>query len=301
MTTLTPTSTKDSPAAGAEQRLGVLSADRPCAGCGFNLHGATIVREPHYRLICVRCPECGTVAALQEYPAIAAWAGRWRMLMAAALVAVALLAVLVTGLISWGVSEGVSQTVCNKYAYLINAELQAHQQKTYPDTQQPRYLSSDEVKDWWKSQPPSAVLERAGGWLGALNWWGLLSFTFIGPLFVVIGVFWSVMFVRARKGRLMLIGAASVGLGLLFFLAERYSGSANSYYFYYGSGYQFASVQVGWLPAVVTMVLCLLALWAGVLIGRGLARWVVATLLPPRLLAAFSFLWLADGRALPRG
>ena len=38
---------------------------------------------------------------------------------------VALLAVLVTGLISWGVSEGVSQTVCNKYAYLINAELQA--------------------------------------------------------------------------------------------------------------------------------------------------------------------------------
>ena len=83
----------------AEPRLGVLSADRPCARCGFNLHGATIIREPHYQLVSARCPECGQLAALQEYPSLSAWTGRARLLFAAQFVAGALAAILVTGLI----------------------------------------------------------------------------------------------------------------------------------------------------------------------------------------------------------
>ena len=77
-------------------QLGVIATDRPCASCGFNLHGQVIEREPHYRLVVARCPECGTVAALQEYPSLGRWARRWSMLLAAAWVVVLLLLTLPT-------------------------------------------------------------------------------------------------------------------------------------------------------------------------------------------------------------
>ncbi|MFN7020991.1 MAG: hypothetical protein ACK4WH_06650 [Phycisphaerales bacterium] len=285
--------------AAAEQRLGVLSADRPCAGCGFNLHGATIIREPHYRLVCARCPECGTVAALQEYPTIAAWAGRIRILLAAALIAVSLLVILVTSLITWGLSEGVSQDVCSRYATIINEALNNHQKALYPDTANPRYLTSTEVQDWWKALPPAEFLERSGGLVGVSNWWGLLSFSFIFPLFFSIGVFWSVLFPRARAWRLLVLLLVPIGLATLFYSAERYSSSFNTYY-YFGSGHILASMQIGWVSAAMTMVFCLLALACGTLLGRRVARWMVQTLLPPRLATAFSYLWLVDGRPVPR-
>lgn len=61
---------------GSEARS-VLVGDRLCASCGFNLVGQSIVREPHYGMIMVRCPECGSAAALQEYPLLGRWASRW--------------------------------------------------------------------------------------------------------------------------------------------------------------------------------------------------------------------------------
>ena len=60
-----------------------IRTDRPCAGCGFNLFGQPIVREGHYGLVSARCPECGRLAALQEYPALGKWADRWAKLLAA--------------------------------------------------------------------------------------------------------------------------------------------------------------------------------------------------------------------------
>ena len=68
----TPASAAPAPSAGhrgpgPETRVDVLSGDRCCARCGFNLYGQTIIREPHYGLLMVRCPECGTAAAMQEY------------------------------------------------------------------------------------------------------------------------------------------------------------------------------------------------------------------------------------------
>ena len=67
----------DTPPDTPSTPLDTISGDRACASCGFNLFGQPITRESHYGLIIARCPECGSVAALQEYPALGKWTRRW--------------------------------------------------------------------------------------------------------------------------------------------------------------------------------------------------------------------------------
>lgn len=54
-----------------------------CHDCGLDLTRVQAVRDPHYALLIARCPECGTVAALHEYPLLGKWANRWGRLLAA--------------------------------------------------------------------------------------------------------------------------------------------------------------------------------------------------------------------------
>ena len=81
MTESKPAITSD--AEGQEERVSTVVGDRLCAKRGFNLFGQMIVREPRYKLLIVRCPECATVAALQEYPLLGKWANRWATALAA--------------------------------------------------------------------------------------------------------------------------------------------------------------------------------------------------------------------------
>ena len=67
-----------------DRRVGTIQGDRLCAGCGFNLIGQPIMREARYDLLIARCPECGAVASLQEYPVLGRWANRWAALLGAA-------------------------------------------------------------------------------------------------------------------------------------------------------------------------------------------------------------------------
>ncbi len=60
-----------------------IRADRACIGCGFNLYAQPVMKEEHYGLAICRCPECGTVAALQSYPTMTHWVNRFRALIAA--------------------------------------------------------------------------------------------------------------------------------------------------------------------------------------------------------------------------
>ena len=57
--------------------VSVLTGDRACISCGFNLVGQQVTREPVYGMLLVRCPECNTAASLQEYPLLGKWASRW--------------------------------------------------------------------------------------------------------------------------------------------------------------------------------------------------------------------------------
>ena len=60
-----------------------IRADRACIGCGFNLYAQPVTKEEHYGLAICRCPECGTVASLQQYPVMSHWVNRFRLLLAA--------------------------------------------------------------------------------------------------------------------------------------------------------------------------------------------------------------------------
>ena len=63
-----------------EERVSVTYGDRLCTHCHYNLIGQPVLREPYYSMLIVRCPECGTVAAMQEYPQLGRWANRWSVI-----------------------------------------------------------------------------------------------------------------------------------------------------------------------------------------------------------------------------
>ena len=73
-----------------EQHVSVIVGDRLCVHCGYNLTGQNIYREPHYDLLIARCPECGSVASVLEYPVLGRWANRWAAVIAALWVVVLL-------------------------------------------------------------------------------------------------------------------------------------------------------------------------------------------------------------------
>tara|TARA_R110002073_G_scaffold118918_1_gene258852 strand:+ start:804074 stop:805186 length:1113 start_codon:yes stop_codon:yes gene_type:complete len=69
-------------------RVDQIRADRACIGCGFNLFGQRVTKEPHYGLAITRCPECGEVAAIQTYPTMSHWVNRVRVILTAVWVVV---------------------------------------------------------------------------------------------------------------------------------------------------------------------------------------------------------------------
>lgn len=72
----------ESTTSNGEQRVSTLVGDRLCIRCCYNLVGQPILREQHYNMLIVRCPECGTVASLQEHPLLGRWAMRWAAVLA---------------------------------------------------------------------------------------------------------------------------------------------------------------------------------------------------------------------------
>ena len=79
-----------------------LAGDRLCMRCLHPLAGRAIERDAQSGLLFVRCGECGTAAALFEYPTLAPWLGRLKSVVAGTLVVFALL----TGLAMAGVATG---------------------------------------------------------------------------------------------------------------------------------------------------------------------------------------------------
>lgn len=91
-----------------------IRADRACIGCGFNLYGQSVTKEDHYGLAICRCPECGTVAALQSYPVMGHWVNRFRALIAALWIVV-LVGFFIGNSMSWmGMSIGASNLAGQK-------------------------------------------------------------------------------------------------------------------------------------------------------------------------------------------
>lgn len=106
----------------ADERVSILVGDRLCVSCGFNLAGQSVVREPHYRMLIARCPECGTVASLQEFPILGKWAMRWGGVLAAAWFVVMLLFTLGSAGAIFGMSYGVARMDAQPLADFMSKE-----------------------------------------------------------------------------------------------------------------------------------------------------------------------------------
>lgn len=298
MTTARPAETTPAPQSTlqpAETRIDVLRGDRCCAGCGFNLYGQVIVREGHYRMLIVRCPECGTVAALQEYPTLTRMAWRVRMLLAAVWLAAILGGLVVTGAVIYGFSQAVMQTVTASYQSAVQAAWTEYSTKSLTPAQQAAWWNTQGMDDWWKALPPSAFFADHGGWAG-LDWWGALILTFAAATLVPIGVVWSVALARLRGVRLLAVLLIPLFIAGVFAAGDFVNGSGT---WFLGAQY-LVRRQIGWLPMAGAAGACLLTLFAGALAGRPIARAFLRLTLPARLLAAFAFLWLVDGKDLPR-
>ncbi len=98
-----------------------IRADRACIGCGFNLYGQTVTKEPHYGMAITRCPECGTVAALQTYPSMSHWVNRFRSIIAAVWIVLLLGALAGSTVVLTGLSLSATELASENLAEIIGA------------------------------------------------------------------------------------------------------------------------------------------------------------------------------------
>jgi hypothetical protein len=94
------------------ETVGKLDADRLCGRCLHQLDGQVTRRDPRLGITVVRCPECGTFAAVTEHPVTSRWARRFLAIVGAAVLAGSLVAFLanasILGTIQYAIAEEIA-------------------------------------------------------------------------------------------------------------------------------------------------------------------------------------------------
>lgn len=268
-----------------------VNADRPCAGCGFNLHGQPIVREPHYQMLATRCPECGRMVALQEYPALGRWAGRWAAVLAAAWAAGLVLAMLVMVGATRLMIELHAEHAALPLAQQIADASAVHLDRTATPMGTSVWMPVD--FDWWGANG-DRIFADYGGHARAFRdavWIGWIP---IGVFWFAAGAFWSIATLGARRRWAAAAALAPVAVGVALGWAAR--GGV----FVLQATAQAAAAELTRPAGVVTAALLAFAgIILGVWLGRRFARWLVRVTLPPRARAPLAILWTRDGLPPP--
>jgi hypothetical protein len=292
----------------SEQRVSTLVGDRLCIGCGYNLSGQAVLRESIYNMLIVRCPECGIVASVQEYPLLGRWANRWAFVFAAVWFITLLIFLMATAGILFGVSQTSIESASAKYATWLGVQ-QLEWLKQQQPTGNPNFgwmqsqpLSPYTTVDptWWAAQDPNALLASQGGWSAMVDrnfGWTWANWS---PLLITLGCFWSVALLQLRRRGLVLFALVPIGLAAV--LSYMFGYGPNSMLQMYGWSYMIthASAQIGPRMVVITLVFSWLMMCAGLLVGRSVLRGLVRLLLPPRLRSSLAGLWMTDGLAPPK-
>lgn len=316
------TPTDHAAASGSDSPVGAVKGDRFCIACGFNLHGQVILREPHYRLLIVRCPECAQVASVQDYPVLGRWARRWGFMLAALYLLLTvgglLLASLGAGAFSIEAAQQHRYGLCNDIAAAHRAWFEAskraaaiNQANPAPQTpaQQNLVLTTTQAvnqwgpfaavdRAWWDAEGRASVLETRRKRVLSLKSDDLAAYTFFSVACFLGAAFFACILPGLRGPRLLALPILVVGLACLLPLCFPQT---------------FGAVGGPWLPGFVSAselaeeltpgrfpILLLLGagvvIAAGAFLGRPLARGLVRLFLPPRHAASLGFLWEADGR-----
>jgi len=299
-----------------EQRVSTVTGDRLCTTCSYNLVGQTVLREPHYGLLIVRCPECGTVASVQEYPLLGRWANRWGAVLAA------LYFIFLLGM--WpassgtivGMAVGIAEEAAHSYGRYLNDLESAEEQAAAASPGQPpptplptvptgrqitRIITGlaggDDFTKWWDQQDQAATFAQAGGWRGAVNWQALVLWLPAGLLAFLYGWFWSVALLQFRRRWTLLWGAMIIALALLFGIGPYLTWIGGEVGYYMDAARQ----QISPTIFCATVAFSVFPLLLGLLFGRPLTRSLVRALLPPALRGSLALLWTTEGLQPPRG
>ena len=304
------TVTRAEPPALADVRVSTLIGDRLCIKCGYNLIGQPILRESHYDMLIVRCPECATVASVQEYPLLGRWANRWASLLAAAWMLALVVLWLGTSAGIFGFAVGSAEVATETYGDLIYQKFnqwQLQQQAAGGTTAGGNTvilpggsrivvnMNTSDFTAWWKQQDRAALLREAGGIFSGFNWivWNIWMWMAIAC--ALLGVIWATaLLARGRRGLLVwgliiILTAAVIGLiPILDWLMNTPTWTRQA------AGQQIA-------PTTLALSLLWGAIWltAGLMFGRSITRGLIRLMLPPRMRSSLAFLWLADGLEPP--
>lgn len=285
--------------------IDILHGDRVCVKCKYNLIGQPIRRHTELDLLAVQCPECGTYAALQEYPMLGPWARRWTFLLAAIWIIVLLGALFISAGMIVGVSTSTTEAAVKPYAQFLadrQSEWLREQDNTGGGTQNWQFYRNNNPlyvplhQNWWSKQDGQVLLNQMGGWWNAIDaracWqWGSFAVSVLPA-----GMFWSIALLHIRKRWFALVALLIIAVAAgITVLGQNVDSMAFQYHIR-----NVATNQVGRPVLYVSVALAFIPLMIGLLIGRPVVRFAVRVLLPPRLRSALAILWTAEGRTPPR-
>jgi hypothetical protein len=305
------------PNAAIEARVGEVRGDRLCLRCGFNLHAQIILREPHYGLFIVRCPECSSVTALQEYPVLGRWAKRWGFMLAAAYVLLAVALLLAAGIAAGGFAAAMSMehhtSVCNDIAtrhrmwFDKTGQLQIAISAS-PSNANLANVTSNYVQnwgslaainaDWWNTKGREEVLAGRSLWILKFSGEVLAGCIAACAAALAVGAIGAVIMPGLRRTRLLFVpyAVAAIGGVVVVLIPEAVWFRPPAWLpGYVAAGTLAPEVMIPYLKFILLAAL-IVFITLGMFIGRPIARGLIRLLLPPKYAGAFSFLWECDGR-----
>jgi len=268
-----------------------MTGDRICIHCAYNLIGQPIMREPHYNLLIVRCPECGKVTTTQEYPVLGTWAGRIGTVFAGLWMVIIIALFGLTSLMIFGLAFGTTDLAVEGYRDVLS-----DQHNQWQAANPGRATGMTAFESWYTSQDRAQLLADAGGVFGSLNMEFLPALLATVLLVPIVGAMWSVIFVARRAGTLISFAIVVWLLALAFASISIIDVRTTDPLWAYRAAWQ--EVGVFLLPVFITVALpCLLL---GLAFGRALARWMVKVMLPPRMWGRMAWLWTTCDLDPPR-
>lgn len=315
-----------------------IRADRACIGCGFNLFGQTVTKEDHYGLAICRCPECGTVAALQAYPTMTHWVNRFRALIAA--VWIALLLAIFVG--STGAITGMCGAACDVASTTLGEEIGKNHQQwedqrradalaakliEQASTGNPTHIASASNELAGTTVDPTTITmingvtvtnsapNNGGRWTQITDEWidSQLSQTIessgglagaIHREFIVFLIPMTIVgSILGIFWSIAMLGATRKKV-LLIPLVSCLLATVIIIAINAPGGYTYGSsvARSVFTPYLAPMLMAyqFLVFAIGIWIGRKVARWIVVMALPPRNRVPLSLLWTRDGLPLPK-
>lgn len=294
------TQTEDPAVLRPLERHPQLETDHFCQQCGYNLHGQSVERDPRTQISICRCPECGRYAAAgKDGTAGSLWLSR---VAATLLIAWCLIAINVLG---WG------GFLLGVWPYVYLSSMTTTIQAT-PNGQRVEWVQLP-ASAGQKSAPQSRMVIVATGqpagevvrlralWFASPDWppnyrrerdrevmWMTsILFALAAATSLLLGCFiavamWHVRRSRALWGIVLPILACTVMMVV------------------WNSSEDIRLIR-GWSfgRAGIFAAIEIIALIAGLRLGRPLARALVRMFIPPRPRQFLAFLWYADGKAIP--